>query len=395
MPAPDVFVQGEWDPFTDRNPIEDIPYGGVLFATDRKPSQEEGQFYLNDRGHVLRLGVAKVSVGKESMTWEEARRISLLKERPDDYPLKVTSVKETAILDDSINMLTGIPPGRNNQGTQEDFADQINAKLAISKVKDIFIYVHGYKVEFTNPLLVTSELWHFFGYEGVFIAYAWPSTPKTTAYFSDLETAALSARNLRLLLQFLAENTDARRIHLIGYSAGTRVVAAALYQLALLHSKQNCTRPEENLRIGHAVFAGSDIDLNMFGAYMVDGILDITENVTVYASLKDMALGASGWFFGRKRIGQIVGVKLNENAIRFLKENRNLVIVDATNARGADTGNGHAYFRKSPEISSDILTMLRFNLKPEERGLEQSKEQPTWIVPEDYIERLRKALKNL
>jgi len=25
MPAPDVFDKGDWDPFTDRNPIEDIP----------------------------------------------------------------------------------------------------------------------------------------------------------------------------------------------------------------------------------------------------------------------------------------------------------------------------------------------------------------------------------
>ena len=29
MPAPDVFDQGDWDPFTDRDPIQDIPYGGI------------------------------------------------------------------------------------------------------------------------------------------------------------------------------------------------------------------------------------------------------------------------------------------------------------------------------------------------------------------------------
>ncbi len=92
MPAPDVFDQGYWDPFTDRDPIEDIPYGGILYATDREPAREKGRYYLDDRGHVLRLGVAKVTAGKEGMTWEEARRISLLKERPEDYPLKVTDV---------------------------------------------------------------------------------------------------------------------------------------------------------------------------------------------------------------------------------------------------------------------------------------------------------------
>ena len=93
MPAPDVFDQGDWDPFTDRDPIKDIPYGGILYATDREPAQKEGQYYLDERGHVLRLGVAQITAGKEGMTWEEARRISLLKERPEDYPLKVTDVR--------------------------------------------------------------------------------------------------------------------------------------------------------------------------------------------------------------------------------------------------------------------------------------------------------------
>ena len=148
MPAPDVFDQGDWDPFTDRDPIKDIPYGGILYATDREPAQEEGQYYLDDRGHVLRLGVAKVTVGKESMTWEEARRITLLKKRGEDYPLKVTGVQEIGILDRSVNVLTDSLVNKNQrQQPGEQFAAKVNAKLAISKRKDIYIYVHGYKKE--------------------------------------------------------------------------------------------------------------------------------------------------------------------------------------------------------------------------------------------------------
>ena len=68
MPAPDVFDHGDWDPFTDRNPIKDIPYGGILYATDRKPAQEEDQYYLDDRGHVLRLGVVAADVVQDGFT---------------------------------------------------------------------------------------------------------------------------------------------------------------------------------------------------------------------------------------------------------------------------------------------------------------------------------------
>ena len=91
MPAPDVFDQGAWDPFTDQDPIEDIPYGGILYATDRAPDREAGNSYRDERGHLLRLGVAEISAGGNSMTWEEARRISLLKDRPEDFPFAICS----------------------------------------------------------------------------------------------------------------------------------------------------------------------------------------------------------------------------------------------------------------------------------------------------------------
>jgi esterase/lipase superfamily enzyme len=395
MPAPDVFDQGEWDPFTDRNPIKDIPYGGILYATDRQPASGEEGHYLDDRGHVLRLGVAKVTVGKEGMTWDEARRISLLKERPEDYPLKVTDVQEIGVLDSSINVLTdALVDIDQRHWPGEEFAAKINAKLAISGVKDVFIYLHGYKVVFENPLLVASELWHFLGYEGAFIAFSWPSTPSTLAYFSDLETAALSAGNLRIFIQYLAEKTDARRIHIIGYSAGTRVVAQALNQLALMHAEPNGGVAAANLRIGHVILTGSDLDLHLFGSYLVDGVLDIVDNLTVYASAKDKALGMSRWVFGRDRLGQIVNIELSQAASAFLRQSTNLVIVNSTDSPGADTGNGHAYFRQSPWTSSDILATLIFNFKPGERGLEQVNGGPIWTFSADYIERLREALVN-
>jgi len=393
MPAPDVFDQGDWDPYTDRDPIKDIPYGGILYATDREPAQEEGQYYLDDRGHVLRLGVAKVTVGKESMTWEEARRITLLKKRGEDYPLKVTGVQEIGILDRSVNVLTDSLVNKNQrQQPGEQFAAKVNAKLAISKRKDIYIYVHGYKVVFENPLLVASELWHFLGYEGAFIAFAWPSTPSTLAYFSDLETATLSAGNLRILIRYLAEKTKARRIHIIGYSAGTRVVAQALDQLALMVAGPDCNDSAKDLRIGHVILTGSDIDAHIFGSYLVDGMLDVVEDLTIYASAKDKALGMSRWVFGRDRLGQIVSKNLSEDAVNYLSQNRKLIIVNATDTPGADSGNGHAYFRKSPSTSSDILTTLMFDLKPEERGLEQTGGRPIWTFSTDYIDRLRAAL---
>jgi hypothetical protein len=53
LPAPDVYDKGAVDPFTDTNPIEKIPYNGILYATDRSPAGENDHFYKNKRGNLL------------------------------------------------------------------------------------------------------------------------------------------------------------------------------------------------------------------------------------------------------------------------------------------------------------------------------------------------------
>lgn len=393
MPAPDVYDSGNLDPFTDTDPVEDIPYGGILYATDRAPAEAPGRHYKDARGHVLRLGVARITAGLESMTWEEARRITLLKNRPKDYPLKVSHVEEIGVLARSINVFTESSVDRAAaRAASLAFARKVNAKLAVSGRKDIYIYVHGYKVVFENPLLVASELWHFLGYDGVFIAYAWPSTPDRWAYASDLETASLSAGNLRILLAYLADNTTARRIHIIGYSAGTRLVVQALHQLSLMHAGCTPGGKTKDLRIGQVILTGSDIDRELFGDYLEDGMADIVDRLTIYVSRKDRALGISRWLFRRDRLGQMWSENPPPGAINYLRTNSAVTIINVTEAEGAGSGNGHAYFRRSPWTSSDILATLTFDLRPVERGLVSVDNLPIWTFPPDYIPRLRQAL---
>jgi len=245
-------------------------------------------------------------MGEGQYTWEEARRISLLKNRADNYPLKVTSVEEIGILDRSFSIFTQpemIPA--DPKAASKRFAELINAKLAISKKKDVYIYVHGYKVVFSNPILVATELWHYLAYDGVFIAFAWPSTPERLAYAADLETTELSAYNLRKLLEFLAEDTKAERIHILGYSAGTRIVIDALSQLSLIYRHDSQTEIRRRCRIGRIILVGSDYDRQLFGELLTEGILKIPERMTIYVSRKDKALDISRWLFRRDRLGQI------------------------------------------------------------------------------------------
>ena len=172
-------------------------------------------------------------------------------------------------------------------------AEAINAQLARSKQKDVYIYVHGYKVVYENPVLVSAELWHFLGYDGVFIAYSWPSTPSKFAYIKDSDTSGGFARNLRLLIEAIAEQTDVERIHVIGYSNGTRLVARALEQLALINQEKTADEIYEKLHIDNVILVGSDLDRGVFASYIADRLFDVPRHLTIYMSRYDKALGVS------------------------------------------------------------------------------------------------------
>lgn len=49
---------------------------------------------------------------------------------------------------------------------------------------------------------------------------------------------------------------------------------------------------------------------------------------------------------------------LPQSTVDFLRANPSLQFIDVTEAADSTTGNGHAYLRKSPWVSSDLLTFL-------------------------------------
>lgn len=394
MPAPEVY-DDDFNPFTDEGSVGDLPFRGILYATDRMPATDDSKerFYLNDRGHYVHLGLAKVKLARADITWEEARRVSLLKNRSEKYPIEVSEIEEFGGLDRSATPF--LPPdalGSDPHLPAAEFAAAVNTRLAASKRKHVYIYVHGYKVVFENPVLVATELWHFLGYDGVFVAYSWPSTPSKWAYLKDTETAAGFARNLRLFIEYLAEETYAEQIHIVGYSAGTRLVARAFEQLALMHHDSTPEKIRDDLRIGNLILIGSDLDRQIFGSYVADGLLEVPSHLTVYLSEKDKALGLSRTLTRRERLGQMWADMPEALAEYFHDSEADFSIVNVTAAEGGTGGNGHGYFRQSPWASSDVLMTLMYDLPPGQRGLVRDEQTAIWTFPPDYIQRLRTAL---
>lgn len=267
----------------------------MLYATNRAPVAAGGdgdeRYYSGERGYLVRVGAADISFGDSDITWDEARRISLLKNRPGSFPLEVVDVRESGILVSSVSAFTPADIAATvDDGPSREFVQEIESRLARSPVKNIFIYVNGYKVNFENPLLVTSEMWHFLGYEGAAIAFSWPSTPARLAYLKDIETARVSAWGLRKFLEFLeflASETSAERIHIVGYSAGTRVVLTTLYEMALIHQHETQSEVSSTTRLGNVILVGSDVDTGTFASYIIDGLLRVQDRLTLYTSPSD------------------------------------------------------------------------------------------------------------
>jgi esterase/lipase superfamily enzyme len=404
MPAPDVYGDGLINPLPESNPMENIPYGGILFATDRAPATPEDpeKYYLNDRGQIVRVGVAKVTFAEKKLEWEVARRVSMLKNRTQKFPVRVSDVNEWGILASTvpywadINLMSGSNPPPD---ATDKFAKIINAQLARSQKKDIYIYVHGFKVVYEYPVLVAAELWHFLGYDGVFIAYAWPSTPSNLAYIKDSDTSAGYARNFRLLLEFLAKKTRVENIHVLGYSNGTRLVTRAMEQLALINTGKSAEEMYKNHRIRNVILVGSDLDRGVFGSYAADGLLNVSKHLTIYMSDYDKALGMSQFLTRRQRLGQMFGGSGGELTPQaraaLIKYRDQLSFINVSDAEGAGIGNGHGYFRSSPWASSDILMTLYYYLTPEQRGLIEQEDMPIYSFPPDYIKRLWGAIENV
>lgn len=392
MPPPAIYATGVVASPDERHPELRDSEVRLPYATHREPAtREQGErFYENSRGSVLRLGYAAVG----ARTTRGPRGGEPGQRSPDPYMLEVTGGEELGVLPETQApfAVPDFKPSVAETGPV-DFAKMIDRMLLDGPGRDVYIYVHGYKVVFENAVTVSAELWHYLDYEGAFIAFAWPATPRRLAYLGDLETAEVAAIVLRRFLTYLSNETQARRIHIVAYSAGTRVVTSALAGLALGRRTGTGEDPE-GTRIGQVVLIGSDMDRALMALQVSEGLLDLVDGFTLYVSSKDRAMNIARRLYGRDRAGEAFAPGQPPPAARgWLDASPKLAVIDVTDAAGSTTENGHRYFRSSPWVSSDMLMMLRFGLGPRDRGLVRGRDSPMWHFPPDYIDRLSASIR--
>jgi len=394
MSTPLIFRDGLIKPYGTLPGDLAPPIIDVFYATDRQPTDKtilHPVFYGNDRSMSLYLGTAAVRFGSDEMSWQEIEKASILRARTHAVPIQLVGVEMLHEIGSASKSLE--ESLREGTDAEDLFLARINNRLSNSKTKTIYIFVPGFKVDFTYPVLVAAELWHYLGYPGAFIAYSWPSRQRLRDYLSDVETAAFTAQHFRMLLRYLAEKTDVANIHILSYSAGARIVSQALHELRLTAYKISRPEIKEFSRIGEVIFAAPDLDAMLFTARYRDGFEDVADAITIYTNANDTALKWALRFFGWPRLGAPGELGLTPGDLQHLKEFGNTTLIDVAAAEDVAAGNGHGYFVKSPWVSTDLLLTLKHGSGPSKRGLRWNDVDAVWVFPESYPQKIRQIVK--
>jgi len=380
MPTPNIYAEAQAELFEEIPEAFESTKVELLYVTDRAPeTDEEGNLHYGfRRSHSLAFGTTVVDLGRE-VTWEDLVEASKNESRSIDFDLQMISTTEIVrlfpeptpytIVDGKIVDDPDVVTARDeNIGRLQD---EVARRLALTPRKDVYLYVHGYHNTFEDASFALAELWHFLGREGLPIVYTWPAGyPGLFGYTYDRESSEFTVFHLKQTIRWLSEQPDVENIHLIAHSRGTDVMMSAVRELVIA-ARGADDLPQRRYKIANLVLAAPDIDfevaLQRIAAERIG--LEVGQ-LTLYTSPQDKAIGFAERLFAspRGRLGTLDASDFEAAELRVLKSNPGLLTV--VNFKGSPDapGFGHSYFRTNPSVSSDLVLLLRYGLKPGEPG---------------------------
>ena len=300
----------------------------VHYATHRKPtgSSSPGQFFGSATGP-MRYGRAIVSVPTN-------REIGSLP-KPSIWSLEFRTDPARHVA------LTKVQPIADRQS----FLKSVAGKIARSRHKDIFVFVHGYNSSFEAAVERAGQIAADLHMDGVPIVYSWPSQGSVSGYLSDAKTIAQPQlpADLASFLTDVVRRTGASRVHLVAHSMGNRLMLTALQRLAA---------GPNSPKFSEVVFAAPDVGQSDF-VTALPKIGKLGTRFTLYASKRDKALLLSRQVNGEVRAGDANALVIRPG----------LQSIDTTLASGGLLG--HNDFAGS--ALEDFRAVLWLSLAPDKR----------------------------
>jgi esterase/lipase superfamily enzyme len=359
--------------FADASVESSPPALDLLFLTDRAPAVDGESPYTAERSRSIAFGTTTIQFG-DGVTLGKTREIG----RFPPIPYALTQAG------DGMRRAPSVVAA--HMQAKQRLQDEIAMRLAVARRKEVVLFVHGYHDTFEDAALTMGEMCHFLGREFVCGIFTWPAGGDRGALFGydvDRESAEYAVEDLVKLIRIIAATPGLERIHFIAHSRGTDTLASALAALSV-EAYGHKSSPTREFHIGNVVLVAPDLDgdvaiTKIFKVFSDPGLPFGTEpdpaaiippspglKLTLYVSRDDKALATSSWLFGSiARLGRIDATMFTPDQIELIG---NLEAVDIIEVRGATDFFGHSYFVSNPNVSGDIVAMLRYGLRPNEPG---------------------------
>lgn len=231
----------------------------------------------------------------------------------------------------------------------EPFYELLRQRVQQSPRKELFVFVHGFNVQFEDAARRTAQIHHDLQFEGAPIFFSWPANNKSLlTYPADETTITWSTPHLKQFLLEVVQQSGAQSVNLIAHSMGNRALTEALKEIELEFRGQSRL-------FNHVVLAAPDIDAGDF-LQIADKMQLTANHVTLYASSRDDALRVSQLLHRGPRAGD---------------SGRGLVVVpgiDTIDVTAIDTSPwGHIYYGASDPVLQDLQMLFHHSHPPQER----------------------------
>jgi esterase/lipase superfamily enzyme len=390
MPTPTLYSGEDATPiFTQARADQQKPSVDLFYVTDRMPrtAPDEPEPYSAERSRALAFGAVSVDIG-ESITWDQLVAQSKSGERKA-LDLKLGSVQELgrfpAVVYDLIKGPQGVTRDPAVVDRHEKAAallkQELARRVAASPRKEVVLFVHGYHDTFSDAAFSMADLCHFLGREFVCAIFSWPAGGRRgilMGYNEDRESGEYAVEHLKKTIRMIADTPGVERIHLLAHSRGTDVLVSALMMLNVEAYVARNTF-SDRFKVANVVLMAPDLDFDVAAAKIFSVVSDPdlphgsapephavvpipAMRITVYVSPNDKALTVSQYLFGSFiRLGRLQAAELGPERI---ERARKAAIFDSVSVSATTDMFGHSYFTSNPEVSSDIIALIRYGAKP-------------------------------
>jgi len=213
-------------------------YIQVFYGTNRFIQPDEAILFGNgpdlESQDPLHLGLCQVRIPPNHQHGKVRRKDWKIFRKPDDTSLAITYFSELK---------------------EEGFAHKLRQFLPLTDRKDIFLFIHGFKVRFSSAVIRTAQIALDIEWDGISACYSWPTAAKLSEYSTDAIYVKEAVLHFRRYVEILTRQLpDGGRVHIVCHSMGGRLVSEALQDFDIDISR----------KLGHIIFAAADVEVNAF-----------------------------------------------------------------------------------------------------------------------------------